>query len=234
MSKKGFEYTGQETLEVLKDAKKYNDFLVNITIKTLRLSKSKKQKILDFGAGIGTYTDLLRDKNYTADCLEPDARQAKILKQKGYKVYTDIKKIEGKYDVIFAFNVFEHIEDDVKVLQELTEVLSNNGKIIIYVPAFQILFSRLDEQVGHYRRYRIRDLKRLAEASGLKINQLQYCDPIGFGAALAYKALGGDGNLSTRSIKLYDRLLFPLSRAFQPITAKLVGKNGLLIVTKTQ
>jgi SAM-dependent methyltransferase len=234
LSKKGFEYTGQETLEVLKDAKKYNDFLIGIATKTARLSNTKAPRILDFGAGIGTYTDLLKNNHYIADCLEPDSKQAKILASKGYTVYTDVKQITKKYEVIFAFNVFEHIEDDEKAMRDLTKILAENGHLIIYVPAFQVLFSQLDKKVGHYRRYRLKGLKRLAGGKGLKVNQLQYCDPLGFLAALAYRAVGGDGNLSIRSIKLYDGLIFPISRFAQAFTAKLFGKNALIIVTKSR
>lgn len=232
MSKKPYIYTGQENLESLKDAKNYNNYLISLVKKEIQTGPNNTPKILDFGAGIGTYADTLKSMGMAVDCIEPDANQAKILEQKGYKVFSDISLAKEKYDVIYAFNVLEHIKDDKKIMQQLARALAKNGRLIIYVPAFQILFTELDRIVEHFRRYRLQDLRRLALQSDLMINQLFYADPLGFFAALAYRLLRGSGQLKPSSVKIYDTALFPLSRLLQLLTFKLFGKNAVLIAQK--
>lgn len=235
MSKtKSFAYTGCENLEVMTEAKNYNKFLIGLVLKAVKKTGKKDPKTLDFGAGSGTYSDMLKDQGFTPDCLEPDKKLHKILKSKGYKTYESIKNLgTTKYDVIYALNVFEHIEDDHATLEELAKHLKKGGHLVVYVPAFQMLFTSMDEKVGHYRRYRIGRLKGMAKQAGLKTAELRYCDPLGFGATIAYKAIGNsEGTISTTALKIYDRTVFPLSRAGHPITGKAFGKNVVLIAKK--
>ena len=69
MSASDFVYTGQDNLEAMKKAKNYNRYLANLA--SSRVAGKKKARIIDFGAGIGTYASLLRDKGYeNLDCLK--------------------------------------------------------------------------------------------------------------------------------------------------------------------
>jgi hypothetical protein len=56
--------------------------------------------------------------------------------------------------------------------------LSDNGVLAIYVPAFQILFSELDSQVGHYRRYSRKDLRQKLRQSGFEVEKIVYVDKV--------------------------------------------------------
>ena len=69
------------------------------------------------------------------------------------KVFNDINKTKDQYDFIYSSNVLEHIYDDVKSLKQLESKLTKNGTLVLYLPAFQILYSDLDRSVGHFRRY---------------------------------------------------------------------------------
>ncbi len=147
-----FVYTGQENLEAMKEADNYNRYLLSILTKELDNVKSKSPSILDFGAGIGTYADMLKEKGFSADCLELDRDQIALLKNKGYKVYDSLSKAPKKYDLIYSFNVFEHIENDKEIFNELTNHLKAGAVIVTYVPAMQIAYSSMDKHVGHHRR----------------------------------------------------------------------------------
>lgn len=231
LKKKNFKYTGGENLEAMTEAKNYNDYLISIIKSVIRNINRKKLKVLDFGAGSGTYADMLKKCDAEIDCLEPDLLLQKKLKKKGFRVYNDIAELkQNTYDVIYSLNVFEHIEKDVVIIQILKNTLKKRGRIIIYVPAFQILYSAMDKRVGHYRRYKKNRLAVMADAAGLEIETLKYCDPLGFGVALLYKLIGNkDGVLSTKSVKFYDRFVFPASKLIEPVTSRFVGKNALLI-----
>ncbi len=234
MTKKKFEYTGVDNLEVMSEAHNYNNYLIEIVQNAQKLIKKDKPKILDFGAGSGTYTDMLKEKGITAECLEPDSKLQGVLKKKGYKVYGDVSELKPEsYDLIYALNVFEHIKNDEQVVKKLKKVLRPGGRLVIYVPAFQLLFTSMDEKVGHYRRYRKSMLSDYAHTANLNVEKLYYCDPIGFSAALAYRIFGNkEGNISPTSVKYYDRFAFPLSKVIQPLTRSFVGKNVLLVAVK--
>lgn len=232
MSKKTFVYTGCENLEAMTEAKNYNRYLIGLVEEALGGTKGKK--ILDFGAGSGTYADMLKEKGIQVDCLEPDKKLQKILTKKGYKVLSDAKELKaGSYDLIYALNVFEHIENDHDNFALLSKAIKKDGAVLIYVPAFQSLFSSMDNLVGHHRRYRKSRLNRMAQESDMKVAKLQYCDPVGFLATLAFKATRNKkGVISPKSVKLYDRVAFPVSRALEPLFKNLAGKNVVLIAKK--
>lgn len=229
LSKKVFTYTGCDNLEAMTEAVNYNHYLIDIIKK--RFSEKKKVAVLDFGAGSGTYADMLKEQGVIADCLEPDKKLQRTLTKKGYKVLNDVKAVKPKsYDIIYALNVMEHVENDHDVFDELVKALKKDGLIIIYVPAFQVLYSTMDELVGHYRRYRKNRLRTMATRNNLEILDLYYCDPIGFGAALAYKAVGSkEGRISPKAVSFYDKYAFPVSKVFEPLTRHLFGKNVVIV-----
>src|SRR5258708_12830789 len=136
-----FVYTGQSILENVQGAVRYNRYQYDFIDGEIEgLKKKKGIKVVDFGAGIGTHTDMFKDDTRLAiDCVEPDSQQARILKQKGYVVYKDIQDVKQRYDVIYALNVFEHIKDDAGVLAQIKSLVADGGIIVIYVPAFMLI-----------------------------------------------------------------------------------------------
>jgi SAM-dependent methyltransferase len=229
-----FEYTGKDNLETMGVAVNYNDHLAFLIKRELPAESGRPTSILDFGAGLGMACDLLRQDHIKTDCLEPDDKLRAGLASRGYTVFGDMSEIaESSYDVIYCLNVLEHIEDDQFAVKQLSSTLRPGGKLIVYVPAFQILFSSRDRKVGHHRRYRAPRLRELASSSALEIDRLEYCDPAGFLAAVAYR-LGdhGDGRLSEARVRFFDRYLFPPSKVLQPLFRRIVGKNVLLVAIR--
>lgn len=234
MTTSEFAYTGCDNLEAMADAVNYNTFLVDTVGKHLTAAASPP-RVLDFGAGSGTYADLLAARQITPECLEPDQDLQHILRAKGYRVldYEREPARDERYGLIYTFNVLEHIKNDQAASEHLAALLRPGGTLVVYVPALEILFTAMDTKVGHYRRYRRAQLNRILRNAGLEIVESRYCDPLGFFATLAYKALGpADGTINPRSLELYDRVVFPLSRALQILTSKFFGKNVLVVATK--
>jgi SAM-dependent methyltransferase len=218
-------------LQALKNAVKYSQYQCDFLETEIKKYPRKKVKILDFGAGIGTYAGMVQDLGYTVDCVEIDPDMTKQLKKK-HRVYSDIKNVKEKYDVIYSLNVLEHIEDDAKALAELKNCLNTKGEIVLFVPAFNIIYNKLDEKSGHYRRYRKKDLQTLAKKADLKLIKVRYSEPIGFLLALIYRIIGGSDNLNPKSVAIYDKYLFPFSVFLEPPTKQLFGKNILGIFVK--
>src|SRR5690348_4925133 len=76
---------------------------------------------------------------------------------------------ESEFDVIGAFDVIEHIEEDEQVLQEAHRALHPGGGILITVPQHPWLWSAQDENACHVRRYQHRELREKLHAAGFKI-----------------------------------------------------------------
>ncbi len=229
---KKYSYQATDILEALTYAVKYSRYQCDFLEAEIKKFNRKTVKVLDFGAGIGTYPDMLKELGYKIDCVEPDPDMIKILKKNHDKVYDDITKVKEKYDIIYSLNVLEHIEDDAKALAKLKDCLQDKGEILIFVPAFKITYNKLDVKSGHYRRYRKKDLRKLAEKTKLNLVSVKYSEPIGFFAGLAYRIVGGGEDLNPKSVSVYDKYLFPISVFVEPLTKNMFGKNILGIFTK--
>jgi SAM-dependent methyltransferase len=137
--------------------------------------------------------------------------------------------------VIFTSNVLEHIEDDRAVLASLRERLSPGGVLIVFVPAFMLLWTRLDDKVGHFRRYTKRELATRLEQSGLRVAQARYFDSAGFAVALLFRLAGsGDGEPSSRALALYDRYVVPASRVLDILLSRFLGKNVFAVAERSR
>ena len=226
-------YSGLEELLNTEVMANYNLFIVNLAMKNADQAK----QVVDFGAGIGTLSLIFREYfSIEPLCVESDKKNKDYLLQREFKYFDSLQTISGSVDLIFSSNVLEHIEDDISVLKEMSNKLSINGKIYLYLPAKMILWTSLDQEVGHYRRYEINELKSKCQKVGLKIEKLHYADSLGFFASLAMKIFGynKDGGIgSVSSLKFYDKWLFPISKFLDTIGLKyLFGKNVILIATK--
>lgn len=73
------------------------------------------------------------------------------------------------FDVVGAFDVLEHIEQDELVMRQVRETLHPGGLFVVTVPQYQWMWSRLDELVHHKRRYSRRQLIERLERSGFEV-----------------------------------------------------------------
>ena len=204
----------------------------------LRLGLNSDLSVLEFGAGTGFLAEILRAKYKVKPiCVELDPNLCKVIRNKDFKAFQYLNELSVEFDSIYTSNVLEHIENDLLVLKELKSHLKPGGKIGIYVPAHPMLFSKMDETVGHIRRYRKSELVDKAKEAGFEIKSVQYDDFIGFFASLAVKYLGygSKGLGSTKSLKLYDSIIYPISAILDSIGfRKLLGKNLLLICENSE
>jgi SAM-dependent methyltransferase len=68
---------------------------------------------------------------------------------------------DESFDLVCAFDVIEHVEDDVPAVEEMKRVSKKGGAIVITVPAFMIHWSHHDEVNHHFRRYRLHQIRSL-------------------------------------------------------------------------
>lgn len=74
-----------------------------------------------------------------------------------------------EFDLICAFDVVEHINDDGRVLDEIRRALRPSGGVLLSVPQHPFLWSRVDEISFHKRRYRLGELEAKCRKAGLEV-----------------------------------------------------------------
>lgn len=216
-------YSGADNLAAMTAASHYNEFLVQEVLR----HAGKAGVAVDFGAGSGTFACKLRERGLDVVCIESDRQQRLALQSRGFVCHEGIDQLsENSVDYIFSLNVLEHIEDDDAMLHELYRRLRPGGRLYLYVPAFPMLYTSMDHKVGHHRRYRARPLCRQLEKAGLSVLDARYADSLGFLVTLLYGLIGSrKGDLNLKTLRFYDRWLFPLSRLLDTYLCRVLGKN---------
>ena len=222
-------YGGRDNLEAMKTATRYNDFLLDLIRKY-----SVGSRALDHGAGAGTFAVPINHGDMKVLCMEPDSSLRAELAQSGLDVAASLGAVaDCSVDYAYTLNVLEHIKDDHEAILELYRCLKPGGRLLVYVPAFQILYSQMDRHVGHFRRYRRKPVVNLLQTVGFDVSKAYYVDSLGFLATLAYKVVGDrSGSVSSRSVTFYDSIIFPLSRIVDFLAVGSFGKNLAVVATK--
>jgi SAM-dependent methyltransferase len=220
-------YTGTENLEVMKEAELYNRYLTRLIASQIRPGDIA----LDFGAGVGTFAHPLRARGIDPICVEPDDMLRSNLQRAGFRAHAGLVEIaDASVSLIYSLNVLEHIDQDRATLHELARKLTQGGRILVYVPAFPVLFSSMDRKVGHLRRYRRRQLEQRLVEAGLRVSRSQYVDSLGFFASLLYRTIGSEaGDINRTALRIYDRFVFPISLGVDKLLSRWLGKNLLVI-----
>lgn len=230
------QYEGGEILnDIDSSLANYSRHIVSLLLKNSNLKFSRREQILDFGAGRGTLARIFLDRTGIKPiCVELDLRLTDKLRAEGFPVFQFVNEIPASsLDFIYSSNVLEHIEFDEEVLRILSTKLRSNGTIAIYVPAFPILFSNLDRNVGHFRRYKRKELVEKLSRAGFEVTQCHFNDSLGFVATLLLKVLGFNFNSSgeaTLLMKIYDQIILPVSKIFDLLGCRyLFGKNLVVV-----
>jgi len=79
---------------------------------------------------------------------------------------------EREFDVIGAFDVLEHVEEDERVLAQMHQAVADGGGIILTVPQHRFLWSRQDEYACHVRRYSAKELRDKVERAGFSVTRM--------------------------------------------------------------
>jgi SAM-dependent methyltransferase len=131
---------------------------------------------LDIGAAGGGNTRVLRQHRWTPIAVEYGHDGAMAARQRALStVRGDGRHLpfrSGSIDLVVAFDVLEHIDDDEQVASEMRRVLRPGGSALISVPCDMKLWSAHDEAVGHLRRYTRDSLRTVMEKGGLRVDQL--------------------------------------------------------------
>ncbi len=209
-------------------------------------------RLVEIGGGLGAMASLLarehllRNTEASLDVFEPDAALFVGLNESMHEQFTPLmqagrlRTVEGeygasspRYDTVIMVNALEHIEDDGRLFASIHTSLVARGTMIVYVPALPWLFSPLDRDVDHFRRYDMHGLHELFESNHFEIVKAIYMDMAGIVPWYFLNVLFGCRAINPGLARLYDRWGVPVVRAFERHITPPLGKNILMIGRKS-
>jgi len=173
--------------------------------------------ILEIGCGTGHNLAMLSDFG-RVDALELDDEARAIAETRlGRKAMSaplpELAGVgDGHYDLIGAFDVIEHIDDDEAALRSIAAKLKPGGKFVMTVPAHQWMWSAHDEVNHHKRRYSRKGLRKLIEQSPMKLDRVGYFNSLLFPLAVAERLVSKLRRRENADLKLPPR---PLNAALE-------------------
>jgi predicted TPR repeat methyltransferase len=209
---------------------------------TVRLADSvlrSARRVADIGCGNGLLQRELED-SYGISVAGFDLNQVALRKNVSrvsplycYDIHQCDPRFRAHFDLLFLFDVLEHIEDESAFLQSVKFHLADSGRLLINVPAHQFFSSDYDLAAGHIRRYSMSYLARVAEGNGFKICALTYWGLPLVPLLLARKGIAmqrtdGKAGFDTRG-KSLNSILSLLAR-LEPLPQKFLGTSLMVVL----
>jgi SAM-dependent methyltransferase len=151
-------------------------------------------RILEVGCGTGGNLSMLSSFGEVVG-LEPDADSRAYAAEKagvpvqGGLLPADLPFEPASFDLVCAFDVIEHVDDDAGAVRALAALLKPGGFLATTVPAHPWMWSRHDEMHHHKRRYRLGPYRALFEAAGLAVVKASYFNAALFAPIAAARAV---------------------------------------------
>ena len=140
----------------------------------------RRPRILDVGCGTGA--NLLMLSRYgEAEGVDISEDALAFCRERGLDhvkqgAGEELPYEDGTFDLVTAFDVVEHMDDDLAGLKEMFRVLRPGGHALLFVPTFMFLWGLQDDVSNHRRRYRLPELRRVLEQAGFEIERSSYAN----------------------------------------------------------
>ncbi len=226
-------------LEIMAGAKNYRGWMYR------RLAPYIGKRVLEIGSGIGNFTKLLLDRDlvvatdnyqpcvdYLSSQLGEKLKAPPILLDAAGEIDPELK--QHKFDTIVCLNVLEHIEDDLRALEQMHGLLVPNGQLVLLVPAFQFLHGSVDRALGHYRRYTRKDLLPTMQRAGFLVDRSFYMNVIGMAGWFWNNRIIKRTEESEKLIRIFDRYVAPVAELAERLVPPPTGLSLIAIGRKEQ
>ncbi len=154
--------------------------------------KSEKINILDVGCGTGANIEMLSQFG-EAEGVDVSDDALEFCRQKGLKVQKGLAEAlpfaDESFDLTTAFDVIEHLDDDVAGLREMFRVTKGGGYSLFFVPAFMWLWGVQDDISHHRIRYTRKQIVGRIEKAGYIVERATYANWTFFTPILAGRTL---------------------------------------------
>jgi len=216
---------GVRTLRIMEGAGHYNSWLFQ------QCEPHLGNRVLEMGSGVGNITSFLLDRErvVATDVVEghlrelerefgsfPNVRVARL-------DFNDPAAVEAiaraeDVDTVLSMNVLEHIENDRRALQGCFEVLRRGGRLVLLVPAHRALYSAIDRNIEHFRRYDLRPLHNMVEGLGFRVVQARHVNMIGAVGWFVNGRVLRRQLLPSRQLRIFDFVikLLAIEKYFRP------------------
>jgi len=140
------------------------------------LKRTGKTKYLEIGCATGDFIRQISENKNLEITGSEIYLKALVQIQKHFPavhfIQYDVTKgiIDEQFDIISAFDVIEHIENDVVAIANINQMLRKEGCLIVTVPQHQFLWGNLDDILKHKRRYSRKDLVTKLQENGFDIS----------------------------------------------------------------
>ena len=187
----------------------------------------RRPRILDVGCGTGANLILLsRFGDAEGVDVSPDALA--FCRERGLNNVRlgsaeELPYEDGIFDLVTAFDVVEHMDDDVAGLREMRRVLRPGGRVLLFVPTFMFLWGVQDEVSHHRRRYRLSELRRAVTQAGFEVERTTYANITFLAPIFLVRALMRLTGIKTSS---ENRINIP---ALNRIFASILGAESMLL-----
>ncbi len=133
----------------------------------------------DIGGGNGYVAQEISSPGFRVILIEPGSSgiahaRARGLDELVMASIVDLDVAPGAFGAIGLFDVLEHIEDDAAALRSLHSMLADGGKVYATVPAHSWLWSSVDTEAGHFRRYTRDEVHSLLTRCGFDVGLCSY------------------------------------------------------------
>ena len=215
-------------LESISVAENYNKYVADLFFSNI----DKTENILDFGAGYGLITEKFKKKGYKISAVEINKTALEKLNDKNIDSYNLIEKVPKSINCIISLNVLEHIEDDDKYIKKFYNHLPQDGKLILYLPSSNLIWTELDDMVNHKRRYSKSGIVELLNSNSFEIEKIFFVDFVGWLVLLFSKILKIKLDFDKRKIKFYDKYIFRPFKFTDYFVKNIIGKNLFIVAYK--
>jgi SAM-dependent methyltransferase len=151
------------------------------------------RRVLDVGCGTGTMLSHL-ERYGEVSGVEADEQAVEFCRGRGITAVQQadpppLPFEDGRFDLVTALDVLEHVEEDERLLAEMRRVLRPGGVALVTVPAFRALWGSQDVISHHRRRYRAPELRDRVLAAGLEPTRTTYFNTLLFPPIAAVRLL---------------------------------------------
>lgn len=229
---------GEETLAVISQAGAFNRWMYTT------IAPWCQGKLLEIGSGVGNLSQFFLAKEQFIHLTDLRAGYcAQLEEQFGEHPHclgvsqvdlvapdfeTRYADLLGQFDSVFALNVVEHIEDDLLALANARLLLRQGGRLVILVPAYQWLYTKIDQGLGHYRRYTVPTLSQAMTQAGLTVVHQQYFNAMGILAWWISGKLQRNEQIPEGQMQLYNTFV-PIFKGIDALVGRRLGLSAVAI-----
>jgi len=223
---------GYATLKVISDAVNFNDWTFEV------IRPFCKGRILEIGSGIGNISSRFLDKGYDLTLSDIRINYCSFLSEKFPDkaknqqiipidlVHPNFEKeyesLLGQFDTVFALNVIEHIENDELAVSNCRKLLQSGGRLIVLMPAFQLLYNTFDKELCHFKRYNKMSVEKLFKKNQFGILKTFYFNAGGIPGWYVSGSIFKNKIIPASQMKTFDKLV-PIFKVVDKILMNSVG-----------